>query len=578
MAWNAAMSIEPDELEALELALRHDMDLSLVLGLPPAPAEELLDRAKQNLERGLGAEVLIRRNYDCPARAEVMSGWTGVMTASIRDRVLEHASDCPDCGPNLPRNVSAARVFTLLPAPAFSTVARLEVLKFIADPRLSAYREFAVSRASEFNAAGFPVMPAATAATTEAPAGAAFDVFAIAPKPAAEVPVPAEPPTEEIPVALAPVAPAEAAKPAQAPAASAAPAPPEAVRPPEAPALAAVSVAAAPAAAEVPMVSALVLPAPTAARKNTLSAPAGQGRKEPPPAARRRRMSGRRVIVAGAGALAVTTLFAVLGFSGIPTVMRASGPTIAPSPSASASALAGGGADVTIPVKVKRPGSVRSSLPPVLHGTTRTEALAVAATLPVTSSQAPVLPSAAASLPAASLPAATLTATPDSLTLDSPSAGTITLTAAGGPVSWTASASSSQASLSSHQGTLKPGQSVTITVSVPAGSGSAIISIGAAPAGSSAASSGSSTVMTVPVSWSSRSASGSGSGSGPGSTSGPGSGSGSGSGTGSGTGTGTGTGHRPRPPWTPPPSSPAPSSSASPSGTPTSTAPAPASS
>ena len=160
MAWNAAMSIQPGELEALELAFRHDMDLSLVLGLPPADAEELLDRAKQNLERSLGAEVLIRRNYDCPARAEVMSGWTGMMTAAIRDRVLEHAGACPDCGPNLPRNVSAARVFTLLPAPAFSTVARLEVLKFIADPRLSAYREFVVGRASEFNASGFPVMPA----------------------------------------------------------------------------------------------------------------------------------------------------------------------------------------------------------------------------------------------------------------------------------------------------------------------------------------------------------------------------------------------------------------------------------
>ena len=104
-------------------------------------------------------------------------------------------------------------------------------------------------------------------------------------------------------------------------------------------------------------------------------------------------MSSRRAIVAGACALGVTTLFAVLGFSGIPTAMRASGPTIAPPPSsASASAPLGGGADVTVPVKVKRPGSVRSSSAAVLHGTTRTEALAVAATLPVTSSQAPVLP------------------------------------------------------------------------------------------------------------------------------------------------------------------------------------------
>ena len=513
MAWNAAMRIQPDELEVLELALRHDMDLSLVLGLPPADAEELLDRAKQNLERSLGAEVLIRRNYDCPARAEVMSGWTGIMTASIRDRVLDHAGACPDCGPNLPRNVSAARVFTLLPAPAFSTVARLEVLKFIADPELSAYREFAVSRASEFSASGFPVMPAATAA--EAPVAPAFDVFAVAPKlalDAAEVPVPAEPPTEEIPVTPAPA------------------------------------------------------PVPSPGPGRTATAAAAAGRKDSPPAARRRRMPGRRAIAAGACALGVTTLFAVLGFSGIPTAMRASGPTIAPSlPSASASAP-GGGADVTGPVKVKRPASVRSSVPPVLRSTTKTESLAVAATMPVASSQAAVVPAAAASSASA-----TLTATPGSLTLGSSSTGTITLSAAGGPVSWTASASTSQVSLTSRQGTLKSGQSATITVSVPGGSGSAVISIGAAPAGFSPPGPASSTVMTVPVTWGSGSASGSGPGTG------------TGTGTGSGTWSGSGTGHQSRPPWTPPPWTPppsslAPSTSASPTGTPTATAEASASS
>ena len=453
MAWNAAMSIQPGELEALELAFGHDMDLSLVLGLPPADAEELLDRAKQNLERSLGAEVLIRRNYDCPARAEVMSGWTGMMTAAIRDRVLEHAGACPDCGPNLPRNVSAARVFTLLPAPAFSTVARLEVLKFIADPRLSAYREFVTGRASEFNAAGFPVMPAATVA--EVPAAPDFDVFAVAPKPA---PVRETAPSEH----------------------------------------------------------------PTAHQGP--GRPAGTGRRNAP-SARRRRMPGRRAIVAGACALGVTTLFAVLGFSGIPTAMRASGPTIAPpAPSASASAPLGGGADITVPVKVRRPASVRSSPPPVPRSTTRTEALAVAATLPVTSSQAPVLPSAIAPPPST----ATLTAAPDSLTLGSSSTGTITLTAAGGAVRWSASASSTQASLSSGHGTLKAGQSTTITVSVRGSSGSAVISIAAAPGGTSPASSGSSAVMTVSVAWGSASASGSGSGSGTGSGLGSGTGSGPG--------------------------------------------------
>ena len=226
------------------------------------------------------------------------------------------------------------------------------MLKFIADPRLSAYREFVVSRASEFNAAGFPVMPAVTAATAaEVPAGPAFDVFAVAPKTAAEVPVPPEPPTEEIPVAVAPPA-------------------PEVLMAPPAP-----EVLMAPPASEVPVAPVLVFPAPVAARINAPSAPpaaqpgpgrmAGTGRKDPPPA-RRRRMSGRRAIVAGVGALAVTMLFAVLGFSGIPAAMRASGPVITPPSSANAPAPPGGGADVAVPVKVKRPSSVRSSLPPVL--------------------------------------------------------------------------------------------------------------------------------------------------------------------------------------------------------------------
>ncbi len=46
MAWNAAMSLEPAEFEALELGTRHEVDLGQVLGLPAGEAQALLTRAR----------------------------------------------------------------------------------------------------------------------------------------------------------------------------------------------------------------------------------------------------------------------------------------------------------------------------------------------------------------------------------------------------------------------------------------------------------------------------------------------------------------------------------------------------
>src|SRR6266567_1729146 len=128
VAWNAAMSLEPAEFEALELGTRHEVDLGQVLGLPAGEAQALLTRATLNLERALGAEVLARRGHPCPDRAEVLAGWSGTMTPQLRDRVLEHAFGCEACTEARPRNVSAARVFSLLPAPALSPQARAELL------------------------------------------------------------------------------------------------------------------------------------------------------------------------------------------------------------------------------------------------------------------------------------------------------------------------------------------------------------------------------------------------------------------------------------------------------------------
>jgi len=158
MAWNAVTSMDAVEMEVLDLACRHDVDLGLVLGVSGPDARALLDRARQDLERALGAEILVSRgSHACPDRVEVMRGWAGTVTPELRERVLRHAAGCPVCGPNLPRNVSAARVFALLPAPALPVGARQRVLAFFGDPRMVAYREFAIARAAELTESGFPL-------------------------------------------------------------------------------------------------------------------------------------------------------------------------------------------------------------------------------------------------------------------------------------------------------------------------------------------------------------------------------------------------------------------------------------
>ena len=140
MAWQAAMSLEAGEFEVLELACRHDVDPGLVLGLPAGEAAALQARARLSLTRALGAEILANRDPACPdlawvlagvlagGRAGVLADRTGPMTADFRERVLGHAALCRACADKQPRNVSAARVFALLPAPALSPLARADLL------------------------------------------------------------------------------------------------------------------------------------------------------------------------------------------------------------------------------------------------------------------------------------------------------------------------------------------------------------------------------------------------------------------------------------------------------------------
>lgn len=453
MAWNSVMSLDLVQRQALDLATRHGMteaEIGLILGLPLPGTTELLATARAGLERALGAEILVSRDsLECPGRTEAIRGWTGTVTPEFRDRLLAHAGACEVCRPRLPGNVSPGRIFGLLPAPALDGAARSWVISRVG--------ELIRSQAAE--------------------------------------PAPVEVATPEMAL-LPPVPPEESHEPpVQAPAQAGAPKPKPTPEPEPQPQPQSKPAAARPAPKPQPRAQ----PAPAAPR----------------PAPRRRRLAPR--ILAGvAAALAAAGIAAGLavGSTGGHTRLSGSDSRLATGPAAPAQAGMGQ-PDPGPDAPPARPGRGRRS--PAAGATTSPAAGGADAVTSgkqagagarggtraggqggqttrrtVTVAVAPRTQAGGPGAPASTQAAARLTVSPASLVLDQGSSGDLTLTASGGPVSWSAGATSGSVGFSPASGQLGNGDSATVTVTVTrsgANGGSATVSINGAQ---------------VSVSWSAR--------------------------------------------------------------------------
>ncbi|MFF3869592.1 sigma-70 family RNA polymerase sigma factor [Micromonospora sp. NPDC001898] len=123
----AADALNPGDREVVHLAIRHDLssaDIGAALGVPANHAHARLSRARTQLERALGALLVARTGArDCPTLADLIDGWQGRLTPTLRKRVSRHIENCAVCGLLRREQLSPAALLSAYTAPAFLVVA-----------------------------------------------------------------------------------------------------------------------------------------------------------------------------------------------------------------------------------------------------------------------------------------------------------------------------------------------------------------------------------------------------------------------------------------------------------------------
>lgn len=157
LAWPEAAGTTPEQREALELAVRHQLaahEVASVLGMEPAAARALLATAACEVERTRAALAVVESGT-CPGVAHLAGDRTLVLSATLRRELVRHVDDCPRCRRSAERAVPGRWPGTsvtpdalpLLPAPGADLHAAL------------AHHPRARGAAPRFDRRGFPMDP-----------------------------------------------------------------------------------------------------------------------------------------------------------------------------------------------------------------------------------------------------------------------------------------------------------------------------------------------------------------------------------------------------------------------------------
>ncbi|MFE9556974.1 hypothetical protein ACFYOD_26250 [Streptomyces sp. NPDC006703] len=99
LAWPEAAGTTPEQREALELAVRHQLgtrEVASVLGMTYPAARELLAAGACEVERTRAALAVVETG-GCPSVAQLTGDHQVLLSAALRRELVRHVDDCPRC-------------------------------------------------------------------------------------------------------------------------------------------------------------------------------------------------------------------------------------------------------------------------------------------------------------------------------------------------------------------------------------------------------------------------------------------------------------------------------------------------
>ncbi len=140
LVWAAVEGLNDRDRALIDLHLRQGLEgaeLAAAMDVTPANAYVMLSRARDQVERALGALLIARKGSDdCEELAALLKDWDGTFSPLIRKRVARHIDGCAVCETRRKLMVSPLALFASVPAFAAPASLRDRVL---GDERLVAF-------------------------------------------------------------------------------------------------------------------------------------------------------------------------------------------------------------------------------------------------------------------------------------------------------------------------------------------------------------------------------------------------------------------------------------------------------
>lgn len=157
LAWPEAAGTTPEQREALELAVRHQLaaaEVAAVLGLDLVKARELLATAACEVERTRAALAVVETGT-CPSVGRLTGDNQLVLSTTLRRELVRHVDDCPRCRRTAERAAPGAWPGTTVTPAALPVLEAPRAALHIAMAHVPRAR----GAAPRFDRRGFPVDP-----------------------------------------------------------------------------------------------------------------------------------------------------------------------------------------------------------------------------------------------------------------------------------------------------------------------------------------------------------------------------------------------------------------------------------